>query len=37
MKPFVKRWYNVLEKVNDTVVVKAEGAFIGELCEIKVM
>ena len=36
MKPFVKRWYHVLEKFNDTVVVKAEGAFIGELCEIKI-
>ncbi|MGL5335066.1 MAG: FliI/YscN family ATPase [Enterovibrio sp.] len=36
MKPIIQRWYSVLEKYNDTVVVRAEGAFIGELCEIKI-
>lgn len=36
MKQIIQKWYSISEKYNDTVVVKAEGAFTGELCIIKI-
>lgn len=36
MKEIVQKWYCIVETYNDTVVVKCEGAFIGELCIIKI-
>lgn len=36
MKPIIQEWFNVVEKHNDTVVVKAEGVFTGELCIVKI-
>lgn len=36
MKSIIQEWYPIVETFNDTVVVDAEGAFIGELCIIKI-
>ncbi len=36
MNPIVQRWYPILEIFNDTVVVKAQDVFIGELCVIRI-
>ncbi len=36
MNSIVQKWYNITEVFNDTVVVKSDGAFIGELCIIKI-